>query len=150
MKLRPVGRLLAAGWLLVASVAAWPQGDKVYAQHCSACHQPDGSGTVGLAPALKGEHWQKLSQDRTYLPLVVLKGLAGRITVNAQTFVGSMPPWAEQISDADMAELLTHVQGLQGFANGVPYRAEEVAALRAKPGSPMSSLQLRQSLLGAK
>jgi mono/diheme cytochrome c family protein len=64
--------------------------------------------------------------------------------------VGSMPPWAEQISDADMAELLTHVQALQGIANGVPYRAEEVAALRAKPGSPMSSLQLRQGILGAK
>jgi mono/diheme cytochrome c family protein len=143
-------RCVAVLLIGLASQSVGAQGNQVFTQHCSACHQTDGSGTVGLAPALTGPHWQKLAQDRSYLPLVVLKGMAGRITVNGQTFVGSMPPWADQINDADMADLMNHVQRLQGLPAGSPYQAEEIAAWRAQTGSPMRTLQLRQSLLGAK
>lgn len=150
MSLRQGLRWGAVLFLWGVAQLAWAQGEKVFAQHCSACHQADGSGTVGLAPALQGPHWQKLSQDRSYLPLVVLKGMAGRITVNGQNFVGSMPPWAEQLNDAEMAALMNHVQLLQGASQAPAYQADEIRAWRAQPGSPMSTLQLRQSLLGAR
>ena len=150
MSARARWRYRALALLGLVSLPVLSQGDKLYAQHCSACHQADGSGTVGLAPALTGAHWQKLSQDRSYLPLVVLKGMAGRITVNGQPFVGSMPPWADQINDGDMAGLMNHVQRLQGSPAATAYQPDEIAVWRAQAGSPMRTLQLRQSLLGGK
>ena len=57
-----------AGAFVVLGVAAFaagaqpaPDGAALFAQHCAACHQPDGAGTVGLAPAIRrvadGEVW---------------------------------------------------------------------------------------------
>jgi mono/diheme cytochrome c family protein len=88
----------------------------LFGLHCAACHQADGSGTVGLAPPLKGEHWGKLGADRGYLPMVLVHGLSGPIRVGAQTFVGSMPPFA-QLDDATRLDAVW--AGAASVAQGV-------------------------------
>ena len=104
---------------------------------------------MGLAPALKGEHWQALNKDRQYLLTVLTKGLSGRIEVNSQMFVGSMPSFALQLDDAALALLAQHVRTLQGDAlQSAPYSADEVSALRQLAGSPPQTRQKRQALLG--
>lgn len=140
---------LALGVLLLGSaLAAHAQdGAALYGQHCAACHQPDGAGTAGLAPALKGEHWARLGQDRGYLATVMLKGLSGAIAVNGQTFVGAMPGVAAQLDDAALAAIATHVRKLQG-ADEPAYTADELKAARAEPGTPPQTRQRRQQLLG--
>ena len=131
------------------SLWAQPTGSALFETHCSSCHQPDGSGTVGLAPPLKGEHWQTLSKERAYLLTVLLNGLSGRIEVNGQVFVGSMPAFASQLDDAALALLAEHVRTLQGTAqSGSPYSAAEVSTARQSPGSPPQTRQRRQALLG--
>jgi mono/diheme cytochrome c family protein len=139
-----------AGLLLAGSpVGAHADGAALYAQHCAACHQADGSGTVGLAPTLKGEHWAKLGAERSYLPTVVVHGLSGAIKLGAQTFIGSMPPFGPQLDDPTIAQIATHVRrSLHGAADAPAYTPAEVKAVRESPGGPPQTRQLRTRLLG--
>lgn len=142
---------LATTWCAAAGVAAQPlpDGAALFAQHCAVCHLADGAGQAGLAPALKGEHWTRLGAERAYLPTVMLYGLAGAIKVNGQTFVGTMTPFGNQLDDAAVAAIATHVRKLQGAAaDAKPYTAEEVAAVRAKPGNPQTTRQMRAQFVG--
>jgi mono/diheme cytochrome c family protein len=123
-------------------------GAALFGQHCAACHQADASGAVGLAPALKGAHWQKLGADRGYLPTVITHGLSGPIQVNGQPFVGSMPAFGGQLDDAAIAAIATHLRGLQGAQGEAPYTEAEVAAARQAAGSPPQSRERRAQLLG--
>ncbi|MFO1329575.1 MAG: c-type cytochrome [Rubrivivax sp.] len=143
-------RLPAAALLLALPLAAvaQPDGATLFGQHCAPCHQPDGSGTVGLAPPLKGEHWVRLAADRGYLPTVLVHGLAGPIRLaGGQTFVGSMPAFGAQLDDATLAAMATHVRRLQGGADA-PYTADEVKAERTRPGSPPQTRTRRLQALG--
>lgn len=138
--------LLMAG--LPPAALAQADGAALYAQHCAACHQADGSGTVGLAPPLKGEHWGKLGADRGYLPMVVIWGLSGPIKLGPANFVGAMPGLGAQLDDAAVAALATHVRKLQGAPGEAPYGADEVKAQRERAGGPTQTRQRRLQLLG--
>lgn len=145
MKARVFAGLLVAG----SPFGAYADGAALYAQHCAACHQADGSGTVGLAPTLKGEHWAKLGAERSYLPTVVVHGLSGSIKLGTQTFVGSMPPFGPQLDDAAIAQIATHVRrSLHGAADAPAYTPADVKAVREQPGGPPQTRQLRARLLG--
>jgi mono/diheme cytochrome c family protein len=130
--------------LPLTALAQQPDGAALFTQHCAACHQVDGSGTVGLAPAVKGEHWARLGSDRGYLPMVLVHGLSGPIRVGGQTFVGSMPAFA-QLDDAALAALATHLRKLQGGAE--TFAATDVKAERDKAGSPPQTRQRRAQIL---
>ena len=138
--------LLASVLSLCAPLTQAADGVALFAQHCAACHQADGSGTVGLAPPLQGAHWQRLGADRNYLAQVITHGLSGLIVVNGQRFVGSMPAFAGQLNDAQLAVIATHLQGLQQRP-GPAYSAEEMATARNSTGSPPQSRALRNQLL---
>ena len=133
---------------LIAMPAAAADGAALFKQHCATCHQDSGAGTVGLAPSLLGEHWQRLGADRGYLPTVMLKGLSGAIKVGGVPFVGAMPGLAGTLDDVAVAAVATHLRGLQGAAGGAPYTAAEVAEWRARPGHPGQTRALRRQILG--
>lgn len=135
---------LAAG----SAAAQAADGAAQFARHCAACHQADGSGTVGLAPALKGEHWARLGAERGYLPMVLVHGLSGPIKVNGQAFIGSMPAFGPQLDDDTLAAIANHVRQLQGAADATPYSAADLQAARASAGSPPRSRQWRAQLVG--
>ncbi|MEJ6001220.1 c-type cytochrome [Paucibacter soli] len=145
-------RRLATLLLLVAAQAALaqgggPEGAALFAQHCATCHQADASGTVGLAPPLKGAHWARLGADRAYLPTVLLHGLSGPIQVGGQRFVGSMPAFGAQLDDASLAAVANHLKRLQGAEEPV-LGADEFKAQRQLAGSPPQTRQRRVQLLG--
>ena len=123
-------------------------GAALFKLHCAPCHQESAVGTVGLAPSLRGEHWQRLGADRSYLPTVMLKGMSGAIKVGGQSFVGSMPALAAQLGDDEMAAIATHLRGLQGGPGEAAYTAADFAALRDKPGNPTQTRALRRQILG--
>lgn len=141
-------RAACAALGLAAATASASDGAALFAQHCAVCHQADGSGTVGLAPPIKGAHWERLGADRGYLLAVVLNGLAGPIRIDGQPFVGAMPGLAPQLDDLQVAAVATHVRSLQGAKNAAPYGADEVKAARALPGNPSASRQRRVQLVG--
>jgi mono/diheme cytochrome c family protein len=142
-------RALIASLIAASGFAqAQPDGAALFAQHCAVCHLADGAGQAGLAPALKGEHWAKLGAERAYLPNVLVHGLAGAIKVNGQTFVGVMTAFGTQFDDATLAALATQVRTLQGAADAKPYSADEIKAVRDKPGNPQATRQLRAQIVG--
>jgi len=141
-------RLAASVAAVVLPAFAQPDGAALFVQTCATCHQPDGAGTVGLAPSLKGDHWAKLGAERAYLPTVLVHGLSGPIKVNGQPFVGSMPAFGAQLDDLSLAALANHVRKLQGAADAKPYATDEIKAARDKAGSPPQSRALRMQILG--
>jgi len=127
----------------LSPVHAATDGAALYAQHCAACHQPDGQGTVGLAPALKGPHWQRLGSDRAYLPQVLVYGLSGLIVVNGERHVGSMPAFGAQLDDESLAAVANHVQGVVQARSEAAYTAQDIRSARDAGGSPPKSRERR-------
>jgi mono/diheme cytochrome c family protein len=139
--------LMLCGLGLAASVQAQTRpGEALFARHCAACHQTTGLGTPGLAPSLKGSHWDRLGREPRYLASVVLNGLSGPIQVDGQRFVGAMPGFAASLSDAELVAVLEHVAHLQERPPTTVDPAV-LASLRAAAGHPGASRVLREQLL---
>lgn len=139
--------LLCGLFAPLAAPPAHAQAADLFANHCAACHQADGSGTVGLAPPVKGAHWARLEADRAYLPTVLLHGLSGRIQIDGQLYVGSMPSFSA-LDDAALAQIANHLRGLQGAGAEAAYIADDFKQLRPSAGSPTQTRQHRARLLG--
>ena len=130
-------------WGCLSHVQAAPDGATLFTQHCATCHQAEGQGTVGLAPALKGAHWQRLGSDRAYLPQVLVHGLSGLIVVNGERHVGSMPAFGTQLDDDALAAVANHVQGAVQSRQDAAYTAQDMRAAREAGGSPPKSRERR-------
>ena len=73
-------------------------GKEIYGRLCVACHQPDGRGREGLAPALAGS------------PFVTGRaGIMARIVIHGKEGKAMMPPLGT-LSDAEVAAVLTFVR----------------------------------------
>jgi mono/diheme cytochrome c family protein len=103
--------LLKAAMVIVAGFAAAasapsraqttaPDGKALFLKNCAACHQANGKGIPGAFPALAGNKF--VTGGRTEVATVLLKGRGG------------MPDFSENISDADMAAILTYVRASWG------------------------------------
>jgi mono/diheme cytochrome c family protein len=143
-----------------AAVAAGPlpsraaDGSGLFTQNCLMCHQAGAVGLPGQFPRLAGRIGAISSQPkgRAYLIDVLTYGMAGKITVDDQSIVGLMPPFA-QLSNDDVAGVLSYVQSLGDPPAGTPavFTAEEVRAGRANTvKTPTDVRAERQSLEDAK
>ena len=111
-----------------ALVDAMGNGRRVFAQVCVACHQADGTGLPGAFPPLAMSDY--LNADPKNAIGIVLHGLSGKITVNSTGYESVMPAFASQLSDDDVANVLTYV--LNNFNNkGGTIAPAEVKAVRA-------------------
>lgn len=126
----PVGpnAMMAAARTRGGAAPAGPvDGATVYAGTCAACHQATGEGMAGLFPPLAGSEF--VTGDPVRLLRIVLGGLAGPVTVRGAEYNGQMPPW-RQLSDAELAAVVSYVRGSWGNAAG-PVAREDVARERA-------------------
>ncbi len=89
-------------------------GEQVYAQVCIACHQANGEGLPGAFPSLVGSDW--VTGDYTRPTKIVLHGLQGEIEVKGTTYTSIMTPQGSILSDAEIANVLTHVRSSWGNA----------------------------------
>jgi len=119
--------------LPVKPVAAGGQanGAEVFTR-CAACHQATGQGMPGTYPPLAGSEWLLNNPE---VPIrIVLHGLQGAITVKGATFNNAMTPFAEQLSDAEIAAVLTYERSSWGNSASA-VTAEQVKAVRAATAS---------------
>jgi mono/diheme cytochrome c family protein len=112
----------------VASADAPADGAALFASRCAACHQADGKGVPGAFPPLAGSPWP--TGDAGVAARILLSGLSGPVDVLGTTYQGAMPAFGEQLSDAEIAAVLTHVRGSFGNAAGA-VTAAQVAEVRA-------------------
>jgi mono/diheme cytochrome c family protein len=110
-----------------AAVVSTPAGEKLYGQHCLACHQSDGGGVPNMQPAITGGSW--VTGDPAALALFVLTGGFNSAERKDSVSHNVMPPF-RQLADGDLAEILSYIRGK--FGNGAaPVSAAQVAAARA-------------------
>jgi mono/diheme cytochrome c family protein len=106
---------------------AMRRGEAIYNERCAACHTVAGEGIVGLFPRLNGAPLVQQSQA-TSLNRVVLEGSRAVATDGAPTGP-AMPSFAWQLSDADVAAVVTYIRNAWG--NAAPaVSASEVAKMR--------------------
>ena len=103
------------------------RGEAIYNERCAACHTVAGEGIVGLFPRLNGAPLVQQSQA-TSLIRVVLEGSRAVATEGAPTGP-AMPSFAWQLSDADVAAVITYIRNAWGNAAS-SVSASEVANLR--------------------
>ncbi len=104
------------------------EGNRLYLQYCSACHQGDGHGAGGRFPTLVDTDW--VTGDKTRLIRVVLEGLEGAIEVNGESFSGLMPQHAF-LKDDEISEILTFIR--TNFGNDASnITIDEVSKVRKK------------------
>jgi mono/diheme cytochrome c family protein len=109
-------------------VTATASGEATYQKICAACHQGNGLGVPNAFPPLAGSPW--LLDDRQTPIRIVLLGITGPITVEGKTFNGMMPAFKDQLSDQEIALVLTHVRS--SFGNQAPAITEQdVTTVRA-------------------
>lgn len=89
-------------------------GAAVFNAKCAVCHQMTGEGIPGVYPTLKGS---ALATGDPSLPIrVVLHGFQGPIERNGRTYNGVMQPWQNELSDQEIADVLTYVRTSWGNA----------------------------------
>lgn len=112
----------------VASAPVQVDPKMLYEMRCASCHQVDGKGNAAFPP-LAGAEIANGPADAHIK--VVLNGLTGPITRNGQTFNGVMPPFASQLTDEEIAAIVTHERTAWGNHGG-KVTADQVKALRGK------------------
>jgi nitrite reductase (NO-forming) len=123
-----LGEHTAAVAASAADGGATAPGEATFIGICSTCHQRDASGIANVFPPLA--HSDFLMADRDRAIHIVLAGLNGPVTVNGQTFNGVMPPLAN-LTDHEVADVLTYVRTHFGNTAAEAVTAEQVAAVRA-------------------
>ncbi len=103
-------------------------GASVYAGNCAACHQAQGQGITGTFPPLADSHWVTQGDGRM-AAAIVLRGLQGTVKVQGATYEGHMPAFAGQLSDAEIAAVVTHIRRSWGN-DAAAVSAEAVADVR--------------------
>ena len=82
------------------------EGELLYQQHCSNCHQTEGEGLARLIPPLKNADY--LANNIDNLPCIIRNGLQGEIMVNDTMYHQPMPA-NSRLTDLEIAEITTYV-----------------------------------------
>jgi mono/diheme cytochrome c family protein len=116
---------IAAGLALHAPAAsAAPDGAQIFAHDCQTCHKAQGQGVPGAFPALAGDKLVK--GDPSAVAHLLLHGKGG------------MPNFSAELSDAEIAAVITYVRGAWGN-NASPVDAATVAAARSASAGPAAA-----------
>ncbi len=113
--------MLIAAVLAAPSLAHAQDPKALYLENCSACHKPNGLGVKGAFPALTGD--ATLLGDPAGAVGVVLNGRGG------------MPTFKTDLSDAQIADILTYVRSAWGNKGG-PVTPADVAVARSRGPKP--------------
>jgi mono/diheme cytochrome c family protein len=128
----------AASLALVLALAACDSGEKtsgpadgevVFGRMCAVCHGFDGEGRPPAFPPLAGSEW--VTDDDERLIGIVLDGLSGEITVRGERYNGLMLGFRKQLTDEEIAAVLTHVRSSWGN-DAPPITPEEVRKVRGQ------------------
>ncbi len=105
------------------------KGGALFTTHCAVCHQATGEGVPGAFPSLKGNAAVDSANPTLHIH-TVLYGAQG-VTIGGVNYPGAMPPFADPLSDADVANIVNYERSSWGN-QAKPATPAEVAAVRGK------------------
>lgn len=106
-------------------------GKAIYGQ-CVACHSASGEGQPGLYPPLKGSEFVINGEKR--LVAILQHGITGALTVNGKPYNGQMQPLGGQMSNTQLAQLLSYIRTEWGNSASVIYE-DQIEKLRKELGN---------------
>jgi len=109
------------------AVAAGP-GEALFNDNCAACHQRTGQGVRGAFPPLAGSK----------LVVGPPVGVATTVLVGR----GGMPAFKSELTDQQLAAILTHIRSSWGNKAG-PIKPTEVAAFRSRASATAQTRSLQ-------
>lgn len=92
------------------------QGQQLYLQYCSNCHQEDGSGLARLIPPLKKADYMLTDIDRTIR--LIKFGIKGEIRVNGIVYNQPMPGY-QHLTAIEIAQISTYIYNVWGNKEGI-------------------------------
>ncbi|HEU0195858.1 MAG TPA: c-type cytochrome [Nevskiaceae bacterium] len=104
------------------------EGKALFTGHCAACHQSTGQGIPGAFPPLKGNPAVDDADPTLHID-TVLHGAHGK-TIAGVAYSSTMPPFAGQLDDAQIADIINYERSSWGN-HAKPVTPAEVAARRA-------------------
>lgn len=115
-----------------ASASSLERGASVYEQHCASCHGTQGEGIPGAYPPLAGNRAVTMGPVHNLLQAVLHGGFAPATPGNPRPF--GMPPFVLELSERDIADVLSHIRQAWGNTAG-EVSPQTVHALRLRQGS---------------
>ncbi|KIA81881.1 cytochrome c oxidase subunit II [Chromobacterium amazonense] len=97
------------------------RGEKVYTQNCIPCHQANGKGIPGAFPALDGSPIAT-GDKAAHIEIVLYGGKKNP----------AMAAWGKQLSDTDIAAVITYERNSWGNHTGQVVQPKEIKAARGK------------------
>jgi mono/diheme cytochrome c family protein len=111
------------------------KGRRIYSLDCEGCHKTDGKGALDQFPPLADSEWV-LAPGPNRLIRIVLDGLRGPVTVKNLEYDGTMLPWRTQLTDEDIAAVLTFIRGHKEWGHGaVAVTPAQVKLVRSVTGA---------------
>ena len=104
-------------------------GKEIYAHNCVACHEMDGSSSPRVYPPLNGNALLQ-SADPSSTLRVILDG-AQTVTTPRAPNTGSMPAYAKQLNDQQVADVTNYIRN--SFGNVAPVVTADQVAKARKP-----------------
>lgn len=104
------------------------EGKKNYMAICVACHQPNGLGLPGAFPPLAKTEY--VTGDPKRFAAMILKGVAGPLTVDGKLYNNMMPGQEAMLTDTKIASILTYVRA--SFGNSSSSVTPEIVAAARK------------------
>lgn len=115
-------------------------GAQTFMARCSSCHSPDGKGQAPWISPLAGA--TSMMVDDASAINVTLNGSA-RVVADGMPDAYRMPPFRKQLSDQEMADVLTFIRSSWGNT-GQPVKPESVKALRERTDPASSNVIILQ------
>ena len=112
----------------VAASGTSANGAKAFSANCASCHGAQGQGTPGSFPPLANN--PVVTGDPKTVIGIVLNGLHAAITVNGQSYNGQMPAWKGNLSNNDIADVITYIRGALGNNHASAVTQAQVAGYK--------------------
>jgi mono/diheme cytochrome c family protein len=116
-----VSKLLIGIMMVVTAIACTPddpkfrqymvEGERLYIQHCSNCHQRDGKGLRRVYPPLAGSDY--LQNNLSSVICSMKYGLQGEINVQGVKYNQAMPG-VPSLTELELAEIATYIYNSWG------------------------------------
>ena len=100
-------------------------GATVYTANCAGCHGATGMGQPGVFPPLANN--PVVTGDAVKVIGILDHGLQGKISVQGKDYQGMMPAWKGNLTDQQIADVITYIRSAWGNKAGAVTAAQVTA-----------------------